>query len=193
MIKLNFLTDKIFIRFVIKFLLVFAVCYYGTLAIIGLSVPGGHYSSFVEHYLNYVNWLRSSLLNGSKLLLSFFGIKTYLANNYNLRVVNGRGIRLVYECVGYGVMSFWIAFVTASMAKPKKKILWLIFGLLFIWLLNIVRLSLLLVATDRGWPIPLGWDHHTWFNIFAYLFIFIGMFLFNQQSEKHLADEPSKK
>ena len=122
---MNFLTDRTFLKFLIKFLLIFAICYYGTLAIIGLSVPGGYYSSFVEHYLNYVNWLRSSLLNGSKLLLSFFNIKTHLVNNYNLRVIGGRGIRLVYECVGYGVMSFWIAFVAASPGRTKKKLLFI--------------------------------------------------------------------
>ncbi|CAN5894863.1 hypothetical protein BH11BAC4_BH11BAC4_01030 [soil metagenome] len=181
---MNFLTDKTFIRFVIKFLLIFAICYYGTLAIIGVSVPGGYYSPFIEHNLNFVNWIRSTLLNSSKFLLSLFKVDTYLASNYNLRVVGGRGIRLVYECVGYGIMSFWIAFVIASAGSFKKKTVWLIFGLLFIWLLNVIRLSLLLVATQHGWPMPLGWDHHTWFSIFAYLFIFIFIFLFNRQSNK---------
>ena len=190
---MNFLIDKTFIRFVIKFLLIFAISYYGTLAIIGLSVPGGYYSPFVEHNLNYINWIRSSLLNSSKLLLSFFKIDTYLATNYNLRVVGGRGIRLVYECVGYGVMSFWIAFVAASPGRTKKKLFWLIFGLLFIWLLNVIRLSLLLVATDRGWPIPFGWDHHTWFNIFAYLFIFICIYLFNRSNDSRQEEDISKK
>ena len=160
---------------------------------IGLSVPGGHYSGFVDHYLNYVSWLRSSLLKGSKFLLSLLGFKTYIAGAYNLRMLNGRGIRLVYECVGYGVMSFWIAFVVASAGTLKRKILWLIFGLIFIWLLNIARLSLLLVATNKGWLMPLGWDHHTWFTIFAYLFIFIFMFLFNRQNSDPVIDNTTKK
>ncbi len=180
---LNFLKHRPFLFFVIKFILLFAILYYGTLAMIGLSVPGGHYSKFVDNYLDYVSWIRSSLLHGSKQVLSLFGVKTYLASDYNLRQVNGRGIRLVYECVGYGVMSFWIAFVVASEGRWLKKILWIVGGLLFIWVLNITRLSLLLVATNKGWPMPLGWDHHTWFNIFAYLFIFIFMFLFNRNNE----------
>lgn len=190
---LDFLKDKTFLRFVIKFLVVFLVCYYGTIALIGLSVPGGRYIAFIDHYLNYISWLRSSLLNGSKLLLSFFGINTYLAGPYNLRVVNGRGIRMVYECIGYGVMSFWIAFVVASAGSFKKKAGWIIFGLFFIWVLNVIRLSLLLVATDKGWPMPLGWDHHTWFTIFSYLFIFIFILLFNRQNNKPAEADHSKK
>ena len=192
---LNFLTDKTFIRFLIRFLLVFAICYYGTLGVIGLTVPGGYYSPFVNHYLDYIGWIRSSLLHGSQTVLSFFGVDTYFASDYNLRQVNGRGIKIVYECVGYGIMSFWIAFVVASEGSFKKKITWIIAGLLFIWLLNITRLSLLLVATNKGWPIPLGWDHHTWFNIFAYCSIFIFIYIFNRSNKRDnkTADKTSNK
>ena len=180
----DFLKDKAFIRFVVKFLLVFAACYFGTLAWIGITVPGGIYSQFSDRYLDYVTWIRNSLLYGSKFQLSLFGIETYIAGDYNLRMVNGRGVRMVYECVGYGVMSFWIAFVVASAGSLKRKLFWLATGLIGIWLLNITRVSLLLVATNKGWPMPLGLDHHTWFNIFAYLFIFIFMYLFNRQDKE---------
>ena len=160
---------------------------------IGLTVPGGYYSSFVDHYLDYVSWIRNTLLYGSKILLSLFGVDTYLASEYNLRMVNGRGIRIVYTCVGYGIMSFWIAFVVASAGTVKKKIAWVLFGLFFIWLLNITRLSLLLVATNKGWPIPFGWDHHTWFTIFSYLFIFIFMYLFNRENDRKVVKKTEKK
>jgi len=190
---LNFLTDKVFVRFVIKFLLVFAICYYGTIAVIGLTVPGGHYSPFIDHYLDYVSWIRNSLLYGSKAVLAVFGLDTYVVGDHNLRVFNGRGIRIEYVCVGYGVMSFWIAFVVASAGTLKKKIIWCLGGLIFIWLLNITRLCLLLVAINKGWPMPLGLDHHTWFNIFAYIFIFIFIFLFNRQSKEPVALEKEKK
>ncbi len=173
-------------------MLVFAVCYYGTLAVIGLAVPGGRYVPFIDKYLDYISWIRSSLLYGSKLLLSAFGVETYKASEYNLRMVNGRGIKIVYSCVGYGLMSFWIAFVVASAGSFAKKAAWIVGGLLFLWLLNISRLSLLLVATNKGWPMPLGWDHHTWFNIFAYLFIFIFMYLFSRQNKDAVAGAEKK-
>ena len=189
---MNFLTDKTFIRFVIKFLLVFAICYYGTIAMIGLTVPGGYYSPFVHHYFDYVSWIRNSLLYGSKAALSVFGVDTYVVAGHNLRILNGRGIRIEYVCVGYGVMSIWIALVVASAGSLKKKLIWGVFGLLFIWLLNITRLCLLLLATNKGWPMPLGWDHHTWFNIFAYLFIIIFMFMFNKSEDVPVTSKAEK-
>jgi exosortase/archaeosortase family protein len=97
-------------------------------------------------------------------------------------MVNGRGIILGYECVGYGVMSFWAAFVGASVSSFPKKIMWLFIGFIALWVLNIVRLALLLLATNKGWPVPFGWDHHTWFNILAYIFIFTMIYLFHKNS-----------
>jgi exosortase/archaeosortase family protein len=188
---MNFFKDRIFIRFVIKFLLVFCICYYGTLAIIGLSAPGGYYSAFVDKYLDYVSWLRSGLLHGSAFLLSLFGADTYKASEYTLQMVNGRGINIVYECIGYGIMSFWIAFVNASAGSYKKKLFWLITGLTFFFILNITRLSLVLVAINKNWPMPLGWNHHTWFNIVAYMVIFLLMFLYNRHAE--VRGEPENK
>ncbi len=177
---MTLLKDKTFLRFVLKFLLIFALCYYGTLLVIGISVPGGYYIPFVDHYLNYVSWLRDSLMWGTETLLKIFGIDTYYANQYVLRIVNGHGIRMVYGCLGYGVMSFWIAFVLASSVRVVKKTIWLIAGLLVIWIVNISRLSLVLVAVNKNWSFPFGWDHHTWFNIVAYIAIFIMMYFFDR-------------
>ena len=177
---MNLFSNKGFIKFVIKFLLIFALCYLGSLAVIGLSAPGGYYSPFINHYLNFISWIRVSLLFGTKTVLKVAGIDTYYVGEYILRKVNGRGVKLVYGCIGYGVMSFWIAFIAASSSKFKKKIVWITGGLLLIWLINISRISLLLVATNNNWKMPLGWDHHTWFNIVAYIAIFTMMYFFDK-------------
>ncbi len=191
----DFLKNKTFILFVVKFLLVFLVCYFGTAVVIGLTVPGGPYSPFVAKYLDYVSWLRDSLLAGTKAMLSAFGIETFRVNFDTMRKVGagGRGIRLAYSCLGYGVMSFWIAYVIASAGNFKKKLFWILIGWFFIWLLNITRLSLLLVALNKGWAMPLGIDHHTWFTIFAYMFILIFMLLFNRQPKQQAVKPADKK
>ena len=44
----------------------------------------GYYSPFVAHYLNYIDWLRTSLLLTSKGLLSLLGYQTYIADKYDL-------------------------------------------------------------------------------------------------------------
>ncbi len=176
--------DKSFIRFVVKFLLLFALLYYGTLAVIGLSAPGGYYSPFADKYLDYISWMRKALMAGSKVLLSIFGIKTYYFNEFVLRKVNGSGFRMVYECIGYGVMSFWIAFIVASAVSFIKKTVWLIGGLIMLYLINISRLSLVLVSGNNKWNFPFGWDHHTWFNIFSYAAIFTMIYFFDRTTRE---------
>ena len=173
-----------FVRFLIIFAAVFLICYYGALFITGLAVPGGLYHPIVEKYFNVAGWLRSSLIYGTKTFVSFFKIDTIRTSDYILRIPNGNGIRIVYSCLGFGVMSFWTAYIVATVALIKQKIIWLFFGLSIIWLINVIRISMVLIAGKKGWRFLFGWDHHTWFNIIAYLFIFILMFLFEKNLRK---------
>ena len=175
---MNILRDKNFRTFVVRFLFVFSFCYFFTLAIIGLSAPNGYYVSFVAKYLDYVTLITKSLLKGTELLLSIFNIHTYRAPGFIIRIVGGRGVQIAYDCVGYGVMSFWIAFVTVSAGSFRKKSLSLVSGLFLLWLINVSRISLFLVAINRNWPMPFGLDHHTLFNITAYFAIFLMIFFF---------------
>ena len=171
-----------------KFLLVFAItficCYYGALILTGISVKGGLYSPFIEQYFNIASWLRSSLIAATKLFVSFFNIDAVRTSEYVLRVPAANGIKIVYSCLGFGVLSFWIAYIIAASAKKSKKIIWLFVGLLLIWLINVGRISMVLLAGNRGWKFPLGLDHHTWFNIVAYLAIFTMMFFFEKSIKK---------
>ena len=180
---MNLLRKNSFSRFVIIFLLIFSFCYLVSLAVIGVSAPGNYYSAFIDHYLNFISWIRVSLLFGTKMILKIFGVETYYAGEYVLRKVNGRGIRLVYSCIGYGIMSFWIAFITASSKEWIKKLKWVAGGLLLIWFINITRMALLLIATNNNWQMPFGWDHHTWFNIVAYAAIFLMIYFFERSSD----------
>ena len=173
------LNDKNFLRFLVKFLGMFAICYGGLLVIIGLSAPGGWYSPFVDHYLNLITWLRASLLWGTKSILAVFGISTYYLNAFVLKKTGGTGIQIIYSCIGYGVMSFWIAFVYANEGGLKQKLKWITGGLLLIWIINIMRLALVLVAANGKFKFPF-FDHHTWFNIAAYLAIFMMIFYYNR-------------
>ncbi|MEO7766995.1 MAG: hypothetical protein ABIS01_06195 [Ferruginibacter sp.] len=167
-----------------KFIGAFCILYFGTMAIIGLAAPGDYYSAFIHDYLDYPALLRKSLLHGAKISLSFFGYDTYILDTYYLRVAGGRGIRLVYSCLGTGVMSFWTAFVIANRGSGKKKLAWIFAGLILIWMINIIRIALLLVATNKNWPIPFHIDSHTLFNIIAYGAILIMIFLFDRANKQ---------
>ena len=178
-----------FLQFILIFVSVFLLCYFGALFLNGLAIPGGIYSPFVEKYLNLSALLRTSIIAGTKLFVSFFNIETIRINDYVLRIPNANGIRLVYSCLGFGVMSFWIAYIFATAAKKVKKICWLFSGLLLIWIINVLRISMVLIAGNKGWRFPFGLDHHTWFNIIAYLAIFMMMFFFEKNIKKSYLHE----
>jgi exosortase/archaeosortase family protein len=171
-----------FPRYLIKFIGIFCLCYFGTLAVIGLASPSGHYSPFVAKYLDYVSWLKRSMINTTAFILSLFHIPTVKESGFALRIKGGVGIIISMSCVGYGVYSFWIAFVVANTGTFWKKVRWVLGGLLVLWLVNVTRITLLLLAINRGWPMPLGIDHHTWFNIVAYTLIIIFIVLYDRSS-----------
>ncbi len=162
-----------FLIYLLKFAGIFCLCYFGTLAVIGIAAPGGLYSPFVHKYLDYVSWLKMSLIHATGFILSLFHVSTNIEPSFTLRYTNGAAVIIAMDCVGYGVYSFWIAFVAANKGKITKKLLWIVFGLLGLWFINVIRITLLLVAINKGWPMPLGLNHHAWFNIFAYLLIFL--------------------
>jgi exosortase/archaeosortase family protein len=97
------------------------------------------------------------------------------------------------DCVGYGVYSFWIAFVAANTGTVLKKMGWIISGLLILWFINVIRITLFLVAINKGWPMPLGINHHTWFTIAAYGMIFILIWLYDRSSRNKFFNKSKKK
>ena len=169
--------------YLVKFIGAFCILFFGTKAVIGLTVPGGYYSPFVANHLDYPSLLRSSLLHGTRILVGIFGFDAYLRDAYRVAFVNGRGVRLVYTCLGYGVLSFWIAFIYANSGSFFKKTTWILIGCIFIWLINVARISLVLIATNRGWDNSYTMEQHSFYNIIVYACIFLMMVLF-KLSEK---------
>src|SRR5665213_1582457 len=176
--------DKKLWLYLVKFAGVFCLCYFGTLAVIGLAAPGGYYIPFVDKYLDYVSWIKMSLIHATGFILSLLKIPTQIEPGFLIRFVRGNGVHIARDCVGYGVYSFWIAFVVANKGKIFKKSLWIVGGLLGLWLINVIRITIYLISMNRDWASPFGIDHHTWFNIFAYLLIFLLIFLYDRSFSK---------
>ena len=175
-----------FVLYVARFIGAFCILYYGTQGVIGLAAPGRYYSGFIHDYLNYPVLLRNSLLYGARFFLSLFGYDALVHHTFFISMVGGRGVRMVYSCLGIGLISFWTAFVYANKGNLTKKLVWITGGLMLIWLINITRVALLLLAINKKWPMPLHLDNHTWFNIAAYTAIFILVYFYHRSSKKYL-------
>lgn len=177
-----------FIGFLVVFLMLFLLLNYGTFFFIGLTVPGGYYSFFFDHYLDYPEGLHKSLLLGAGALLRLFGIETHVFHYDRLFIVGGQGIQLAYDCLGYGVLSFWAAYVLANKGTFLSKSVWLLGGWLILWFINVCRISIFLVAVNKKWEMPLNIGQHTWFNIISYIFIFILILIFEKKLDKRSGD-----
>jgi exosortase/archaeosortase family protein len=167
--------------YVVKFLLFFVVLYYFNVAFIGATAPGNTYISFLDKYLNYIDWLRYSILHTSNGITRLFDHNTYVKDPYLLKIYNGPGVQMVYSCIGYGVMSFWVAFVLANKGKWQQKILWALGGCFCIWVINCFRVATLLMAIASKWNVNKYMNHHTMFNIFAYILILVLMYFYTQK------------
>ena len=174
---------KQIIIYILKFLGFFCIAYFGTIAIEGLASPVNYYSPFINHYMDYPSWLRASLLSGSKLFASLAGFKSVITDVYHIKIVNGKSVQLVYSCLGVGVMSFWLAFVMANTGGWLRKTAWIIGGMICIWLINVTRLGLLLVTINKNQSLPFGLDNHTFFNILAYVAIFVLIYFYDRYTK----------
>jgi exosortase/archaeosortase family protein len=55
-------------------------------------------------------------------------------------------------------------------------------GTLVLWVINVLRISLVMLSNTNHWSLPFGWDHHTWFNIVAYGMIFLMIWVYDRNS-----------
>lgn len=177
--------NRSFYVYALKLLTIYAVLDYGTTFFIGISSPGGkYYFEWLDTYFNYVTWLRNTILYGSKILMSLLGFETILENAYVIRIVNGSAVQLVYSCLGYGVLSFWTAFVVANKGSKLFKLKWIALGFSLIIFSNIIRICTLLIANQKQWYKPFSLDHHTTYNIISYVLIIILMFIYLKYQNK---------
>lgn len=171
---MNALLQKVWQDQVYKFLILlagsFGFLYYLNLFLIGLSAEGGtFYAPFLQEHFDYISGLRYVLIQTSEWVLQRFGYNTF-TTDFWLRVSGHGGVIVVYSCLGYGVMSFFTAFVLAWPKSLNSKLWFLPAGLLLIQTLNIIRF-IMLALFWKGSIFRGVIDHHDLFNIILYLIL----------------------
>ncbi len=162
------------VRFSITFVVLFLTLYYFNIGFFSITSPQSfNYNNFIAENFNYISLLRHMLLFSTSLVLKFMGFAAVF-NEYELRIAGHGGIRLVYSCLGLGLMSFFTAFVLAYPKAFREKAVFLICGLFVIQLLNILRMAI--VALFWGKAAQQIIDHHIIFNGIIYVIIAIGLY-----------------
>lgn len=180
--KLKGIWDNPIARFLLIFGGSFALLFYFNEFYIGITASGGRfYSELLDTHLNYVSGLRHFLLQTAEWILMQLGYTTF-TTNYWLRVSGHGGIIVVYSCLGFGVMSFFTAFVLAWPKPIKNKLWFLPIGLIVIQSLNIMRFILLSLFW-KGSLLKGFIDHHDLFNIILYILL-LGIIYFWVKDDK---------
>lgn len=101
------------------------------------------------------------------MFLHWLGISA-LVDGKLIYVINGKSLSMDVPCIGLGIMFFWVAFIIAGTSLAKRKIAWCIGGLIAIWLINCLRVTILLYSLEKDWNIGQYVDAHDMFNYTAY-------------------------
>lgn len=185
------ISEYLDIKFFIRFILLYLLLYYFTPFYVALADPKGLLSSqFINHhYVNYVSFLENAIINTANFFAHLLSLPSYVIQAHRsfyesapiLKIDNGASIILTNGCLGLGVMSFWASFIISHDGQFKKKLLWTVFGVLVIFLINCFRITFLLYALQNKWQgIFEIIDHHTMFNLVSYCIIFLMIYSYSR-------------
>jgi exosortase/archaeosortase family protein len=155
---------------------------------IGAIVRDGYYSSFIDNYLNYVTFIKVSVLQTASMMASLFDVTAYLVSDSRIKIEGSSGLFMAWSCCGLEIMSFWAAFALADTTNRRMKVYWVFGGLLCIWFINCIRVTILLIAVKNNWPSIGTLRHHDTFNIVAYSLVFLMMFVYYLKNKKNFGD-----
>lgn len=159
------------LRFLLSFFLCFTVFYCFHIGYIGATSKGGIYFALLDRHFNYITLWRHAYISIAACTLDQLGYIVYTTDT-TLKVYGHSGFRLVYSCLGYGVMSFFSAFVLTFPKPIRSRIIFLVSGLAVIFILNLSRFILMPLFYNPRINV-LSINHHDIFNISLYLVIIV--------------------
>ncbi|GEO07630.1 hypothetical protein SAE01_01260 [Segetibacter aerophilus] len=131
------------------------------------------YSPYFESHFNIITSLTRLLTTSANYVLEGVGFETIQKDYHSIKIGYSKGITVNPSCLGWAVMSFWVAFVSANKGSLSYKLKWVLFGLTSVILLNIIRIALIAVANHANWRTITSLDHHQTFNVASYVCIAI--------------------
>ncbi len=174
------------------FLLIFLFLKFTFTAYIGIISPGGKvYSFFLHNYANVPAWFTYFICKCAKGFLQILGYDVYQKALNNVTIRGARGVNIIWACLGFGVMSFWVAFVTAHAATAKYKFKWIAIGVALITCINIIRIALIALGLYHHWEAFIAVEPHFAFNVVSYIAIMALAFAFVVCYKKHDKNKPN--
>ncbi|RYZ28791.1 MAG: hypothetical protein EOO10_08365 [Chitinophagaceae bacterium] len=181
--------------FYLRFAGLFFLFYLGYTFVIATAAPTGTYYPFVDRFLNFPAVIRYSVLHVGQFFLSLLGYTTTIAED---RIISADGysiLQMAFPCYGLGVKSFWVAFVWAHKQTWRQKLNWSVIGVVTIFLLNCIRVAVLMISMVDKWSIAdsLGTNAHDFFNYLCYAALLCLILFFYSKNRQINSPLPSIK
>lgn len=116
------------------------------------------------------------ILNLSHYINKLVGYDTKIIQNYIF--LNTNWVYLGKQCLGYGIDIMFVFLVFSIRSEMFNKILYSIFGLVILIVMNAVRISFILVHLFINGRYAMGVDAHDLSNYFFYTVVFILMLIY---------------
>jgi exosortase/archaeosortase family protein len=144
-----------------------------------VNLPFSNYLRNVDVY----SLMANAIIYPSKYLLSSIGYETVLGNR-TIAIVGHRGVEIQGPCMGFDVFSVFIALIIAYPSRTTnfQKALFIVAGVLAIHILNVLRVSALLLKHTYSIKLPI--NHHDLFNIVIYIFVFASFYFWTKYYSK---------
>jgi len=132
------------------------------------------YAPFVDFFYNEVTfYLTNSWLYSTKLFYNIVGYEASIDVSRKLVVLAGTGgVILERGCLGRNMMGLFAGFIIVYPGSIKTKLWYIPFGLVIIYILNILRIAGL-GFTQLYYPEYMDINHHTVFKYTVYFAIFL--------------------
>lgn len=176
---------RVDVKYAITLISLFVGSYLLHQFMIGITAPGGgYYSPFADQYLNYIKWLRNLQLGLAEKLGNLFQQPVYRKDAFILTYKEGRGVALVYGCIGVEVMCLWVIYVVLSPLERIKKWCYSLIGVVLIVTSNVIRIVVLLYYANQTKEERFAVDHHLAYNTVLYVLVIIMMLYLNSIMKK---------
>ncbi|OIQ21952.1 exosortase family protein XrtF [Lacinutrix sp. MedPE-SW] len=139
--KSLFVKYKSVIKFILTFLLVYIALSYAYKLYLDNSNSPVYYPDYVTH----------QVAKQTNALVSFFGYDSQVVKHPDepsmKMIINGNYLARVIEgCNALSVIILFVAFIVAFKGKLKTTVLYILFGILIIYIINIIRIALLSIG-----------------------------------------------
>jgi exosortase/archaeosortase family protein len=131
------------------------------------------------------------------MVLALFGYGTTVMDDRIISNDSTNMLLMAWACYGLGLKSFWVAFVCAHQMSLKQKVYWSVIGVMTIFLLNCIRVVVMMISIVDKWTIAeyLGTNAHDLFNYLCYAALLGLIFLFYAKTKdrQHLTSPTAVK